>query len=365
MTALETPEYRKLALDSSNEMMDHDGDRGLGRYAKAARHIREAGFGRLRMGQIMFDAGEFVHAAEDWLSAAACFYLVPDLERMREAFGRVQALDRAGHIPAERRDIRAAIVEREGQFHELGQKLKRFLQHEERMVDARRPAQEALDSLLPQLRELPGLPKLHELIAHQAARLGQLPLASEHLDWAEKFDPGNPEYGYLRVDVLIGSGEVEHGVQLGRALLEAHPEMHHLRTLLAQTIAFPVGDQRVDWDEAIRILRPLLEDNSAETSDRLMGLALAVAVQHEFGDEAQYRRLLGAFNQAADAIEWPPGREFATRLRAEFPQVFPRPGSNGAAPRSVERRHTPPESHYAEMGRFFRERNPHVAGTAA
>src|SRR5436853_2447565 len=112
MTGTMTEEYRKLGLDSSNDMMAHDSRRVLGRYPEAALHIREAGFGRFRMGQIMFDAGDFAQAAADWLSAAACFYLVPDLERMHDCIERVRQLNREGKIPPERRDLHVALKER-------------------------------------------------------------------------------------------------------------------------------------------------------------------------------------------------------------------------------------------------------------
>ena len=123
MTARQSPEYKKLALDSSNDMMDHDGDRSLGRYAKAARHILQAGLARDRMGQMMFDSGDFIQAAADWLSAAACFLLAADPRRMRDAFERAQTLVHEGKVPPERRDIHAALKEREEQLAALDQKL--------------------------------------------------------------------------------------------------------------------------------------------------------------------------------------------------------------------------------------------------
>ncbi len=128
MNAAANAEYRKLALDSSNDMMDHDGEHALGRYPKAARHILQAGETRVRMGQLMFDEGQFAQAAADWLSAAACFDLVPDLERMRDAFERVRKLEHEGKIPPERRDIHAAIKEREEEIKTLEQKLNQFHQ---------------------------------------------------------------------------------------------------------------------------------------------------------------------------------------------------------------------------------------------
>jgi hypothetical protein len=99
MTATESPEYRKLALDSSNDIIRHDTRRSDRKYVEAAWHALRAGDARRRMGQMMFDAGELVLAAEDWPSAAACFYLVPNLGQMRETFDRVKKLDQEGKIP--------------------------------------------------------------------------------------------------------------------------------------------------------------------------------------------------------------------------------------------------------------------------
>ena len=126
MPATMTDEYRQLGYDTSNDMIRYDSRRGIGEYAQAALHIRNAGFGRLRMGQMMHDAGEFVLAAENWLSAAACFLLATDPKEMQETLARAQQLDQEGKIPPERRDIHAAMKEREAELKELEQKLKRF-----------------------------------------------------------------------------------------------------------------------------------------------------------------------------------------------------------------------------------------------
>lgn len=123
MSIIKRPEYRQLALDSSNDMIEHDASRGLGRYAQAAMFIRQAGIGRARMGKMMYHAGQFTRAAEDYLSAGACFYLVPDLLELRASIEIVRQIDQAGHIPPERGDIRAAIQEREEQLRTLEAKL--------------------------------------------------------------------------------------------------------------------------------------------------------------------------------------------------------------------------------------------------
>jgi len=187
-------EYRRLELDSSNGIIEHDTDRGMRRYPEAALHARDAGLARLRMGEMMCAEGDFSQSAADWLSAAACFYLATDLTRMQEAFARVRKLDQEGKIPPERRDIHAAIKEREQQIKTLEQKLSQFRPAYDVFVgSAHTTSQEALDWLLRQVREFPGFTYLFATIASQAGRLGQRPLASEYLEWAERFDPGNPD----------------------------------------------------------------------------------------------------------------------------------------------------------------------------
>jgi|GEM_PF-6036274 len=203
MNATTSPEYRKLALDSSNEMMDHDAERALGRYPLAAWHMLQTGKLRVQMGQMMFDEGRFVQAAADWLSAAACFDLVPDLERMREAFERVRKLKQEGKIPPERRGIHAAFKEREEQIEMLERKLAQFQEEYDRVSD-----QNALDWLLAQVRELPGFPPLHLAITQVATRLGQQSRASEHLAWAEKFTPLSRQIEVARVPPLTTATEL-------------------------------------------------------------------------------------------------------------------------------------------------------------
>ena len=93
MTTTMNTEYWKLALDSSNDMIEHDADRTLGRYPKAAWRILQAGLAREPHGQMMFETANFSQAAADWLSAAACFFLATDPKEMQESLARVQKLD--------------------------------------------------------------------------------------------------------------------------------------------------------------------------------------------------------------------------------------------------------------------------------
>lgn len=357
MTMLASPEYKSLVTASSNDMIRHDTYRGMGEYEQAALHIREAGLGRVRMGQLTYSAGDYPRAAADWLSAAACFYLVPDPERMRQCVERVQQLDREGKIPADRRDIHAALKEREGELGRVQCKVDQFLKGADRFVDSKPTEQAHLEYLLPQVRDLPGLPQLHAAIALQATHMGERGLASEHLAWAEQFDPGNPDYGYHRVVALIDSGEAELGVRMGRELLTMHPGMDQLRTLLAQNIAFREGASRSAWEEAADLLKPLTEDDSADPDVRVLGLALAATLRHGLGHAAEYRRLLGSFNQSAEALQSRAARDFVTGLRETFPHIFPQPGTSGAVPSTLERHFPLNERESAHLRRNF---TPHT-----
>ncbi|MBX9580259.1 MAG: hypothetical protein K2X87_08115 [Gemmataceae bacterium] len=196
MSIFYDPEYKRLALDSSNEMMDYDGDRGLGRYEPAARHVRAAGAGRERMARLAFDAGEYRWAASGWLSAAACFDRLPDLGRMRACLGRAQELERRGKIPPEYPRLFGALRERERELIDLERRLAAF-DAEYARLDGSGDDRATLDWLLEQVRELPGLPALHHRIARHAERLGDHDLARRHLDWADVFEadpPGDPPH---------------------------------------------------------------------------------------------------------------------------------------------------------------------------
>jgi hypothetical protein len=366
VSVTQTPEYKRLALDSSNDMIRYDSRWVLGEYEEAALHIRQAGFARHQMGQLAFDAGQLVRAASDWLSSAACFYLVPDLDRMREAFGRVREIDRAGHIPAERRDIRAAIVEREEQIRTLEGKLARFWHDHRQIVGPMRTvSQQALDFLLRQVRELPGFPHLHAEISYHALNLGQRELAERSLEWASKFDPGSPHLAALRASQAFAHGDSVRAVQLAREGLIAHPEMGYLRVLLAQALAFRAGPhaanwKAADWEAAIEVLRPLLEEGSTDPLEVLTAISLAATLHHGLGHESEYRRLLGAFDSLAVSIQNPAAQVMAARLRRDLPQVFPQPGSNGARP-SGEGRQPLAEPDYSTVRRLFAPPSPLVA----
>ncbi|HKI33744.1 MAG TPA: hypothetical protein VKA46_17965, partial [Gemmataceae bacterium] len=73
MTGTQAAEYRELELQSSNLLLEADSRLVLSRYEEAAFHALQAGRSRARMGELNYKADEWAGAAEDWLSAAACF----------------------------------------------------------------------------------------------------------------------------------------------------------------------------------------------------------------------------------------------------------------------------------------------------
>jgi hypothetical protein len=315
MNATMSPEYRQLELDSSNDIIRHDARRSDRKYEEAAIHARQAGTARARMGQMMFDEGQFVYAAEDWLSAAACFYLATHIGLLAASIERVRKLDHSGHIPAERRDLHAAQKEREEQQKALNRKLTELYEGYKRRVEASPPAnQDALDFLLTQLRELPGYADLHFAIYRQAKMLSQEPLAAEHLRWAATFDPDNPEfvgrYGYH----LIASGYPAQGVELGHRFVHFHPTEPTVRVMLAQALASSTGGHTPDRQAAIKTLEPVLRDTT-NVRARLGALYLSAAIRAQQGHEDEFRRLLSDFDHLSEEVASLDTQNVITKLR--------------------------------------------------
>jgi hypothetical protein len=113
MSAARDNDYRQLELDSSNLVMEWDGRSVLGRHKEAAHAVWRAGHLRRRMGELSVEAGDFARAAEDWLSAVACFLHVDAEELARETLKFVQGLKARGLIPEKRTDLLAALRERQ------------------------------------------------------------------------------------------------------------------------------------------------------------------------------------------------------------------------------------------------------------
>jgi hypothetical protein len=190
MTGTNAHEYQNLECDSSNRLLERDAQQVLGRYEEAADHTLQAGRGRVRMGQLCFEAAAYPEAVEDWLSAAECFLQATAAKQAADVLELLHRVEAAGTIPPERPDLRAVLQQRAQGLRDLHQKIQEF----RRRCDLHRPPLDVADAqtlrwLLQHVRDLPGLPWLHEAISRLAAGLGQPDLAAAHRAWAATFDP--------------------------------------------------------------------------------------------------------------------------------------------------------------------------------
>ena len=170
MIAVKHEDYRRLELDSSNLLMQWDGKWGLGWYEEAASAVLKAGEMRRRMAQMCFEAGDFEQAAADSLSSAACFFAATAADRAKEQLGIAQQLEADSRIPPKRKDILAALREREAEVDGLAQKLREFDSWLTRMEQPPPSGQSRLQVLLGKVREFPGLERLHRLIRDEALK---------------------------------------------------------------------------------------------------------------------------------------------------------------------------------------------------
>jgi hypothetical protein len=144
------------------------------------------------MGEMCAGRGEFSWAAEDWLCSADAFLQASDGKRAGQALRKAQELERQGSLPPDRPDLRVALPEREEGLSGLEERIQAFrLAVETHGFSLAVPSEAALDFLLKQRRDLPGLADLHAMIARQADGLGKHKLACDHLRWAATFDSLN------------------------------------------------------------------------------------------------------------------------------------------------------------------------------
>jgi hypothetical protein len=327
MTAIGPSEYRKLELDSSNDIIRHDARRSDRKYAEAAWHALQAGHGRRLMGILMRDAGQFTRAAEDWLSASACFYLATAPHLLRSGLEKVRELDRAGHIPRERRDMHAAMQERDTQLNSLELRLTAFIEEYARLFGSALAARQAkLEFLRKHVRELPGFARLHFAIYQQASALGAASLAAEHLRWAAQFAPDEPEYVGRYGYQLITAGQPERAADIARWFLTKHPQEPSIRVMLAQALASPAAGARADLNTALEILREVLNDENVDVKVRLAAITLSGVIRRGLGEEAEAAPLLVLFDRLSPAL----GATDQTRIAA-LRQMFtkPVPDTNG------------------------------------
>jgi hypothetical protein len=328
----DNPEYRKLRLDSSNDLIRHDARRGDGEYEQAALHARQAGLARQQMAAMAFAAGEYVRAASDWLSAAACFHLATDPERMRDALASAQQLEREGRIPAENRHVFAALREREEDARELGEKIRQFRADLDRKGGLMASGDTArLDWLLGRVRELPGYPWLHVAISFQARRSGQDQLADQHLTWAVRFEPENPAFIAEAGRRLIAEGYPDAAIVAGRRFMAGHPDRcAPVRFMLAEAHVVAAGGQGPDLETAVELLRPIAEDSDTRPADRLAALGLIAMLRQAVGPPDEFNRVLDAFDRLAVTVREPGVQGMVAQLHANLQ----RPTPNGsAAPR--------------------------------
>jgi hypothetical protein len=334
MTTTINTEYRTLERESSNDLIRHDARRGDGKYAEAAWHALQAGHGRRRMGILKRDAGEFTYAAEDWLSASACFYLATNPNLLRAGIEKVRELDQAGHIPPERPDLHEAFQEREKQLETLERRLTEFVEeYTRRFGSATAASQERCEFLQKHVREFPGFARLHYALYQQARELGNAPFAAEHLHWAAEFAPEEPEYVGRHGYQLITSGQPGRAAEIARWFLKKQPNEPSIRVMLAQALASQTGGQKPDRNAAIQILQEILTDENANVNVRLAAVTLSGALRRDMGEEAEAKGLLALFDQLAMTIHTPASGS----LIAAFREIFTRPVVNGNGSNSEER----------------------------
>jgi hypothetical protein len=102
-------EYDRLALDTSNMMMHHDGSRVRG--VSSLEYMNMAGYGRLLMANMAEHAGRYDVAIGDSMSAYECFKLAENWDRFKAAYLTIVALVGAYRIPEERGDLKRRFDE--------------------------------------------------------------------------------------------------------------------------------------------------------------------------------------------------------------------------------------------------------------
>lgn len=325
-------EYRDLATESSNLMIEADSKWVLGNYPLAAYYFLQAGRKRSQMGQISFDDAQFANAAADWLSATACFLQGTSIEHAQTTMKLVYELERDEKIPEDRLDIHVAIREREQELTNLEEKIDDFFaEFGERDETLDSVNQETLDFLLSQVRELPGLAILHYAIYNQAAGLNRTELAASHAEWAAKFDPENANYtanfGYQCLDM----GDADRAEAVGRDFLKIDSsEATPVRIMLASALGSGHRSDGPERLEAIELLMPIVNSQDAPIPLRLSAMALCSLFHAELGDSTKATGLLNDIESLAKDIGDKATLENLDKFRQMLPKVL-RQSENGMA----------------------------------
>jgi tetratricopeptide (TPR) repeat protein len=327
MTDTLAREYQDLERASSNELLESDSRRVLGRYAEAAYHALQAGRSRARMGLLRYQAREYAEAVEDWLSAADCFLQATSRAQATDVLEALHRAEMDGQVPAERPDLHAALRERDQGLVELNQRVLELWRdfrrngHEVDVADER-----TLRFLLQSVRELPGLPLLHFTIFRQASDLGQQHLAAEHLGWAATFDPDNANLVALLGYLHLTRGSPNLALTLGTDFLTHHPsDAGAVRIMLANVLASGLAGQPLDQAQALEVLRPLVDGSAEDVRERIAALALSASFQYELGHDGEFARLVQELDRLESAIPTP---ELRSTI-AEFRGILLQPGTNG------------------------------------
>ncbi|OYV88214.1 MAG: hypothetical protein B7Z73_08965 [Planctomycetia bacterium 21-64-5] len=289
-----TQRYRELERESSGMLLDHDSRRVLGRYEEAAFHALQAGRRRASMGKILFDAGDHVGAAEDWLSATACFMLATAEDQIRTLLDIVRRMEDDGDFES-RPEMSDILQQRDQELRALVGKrialLRELALPEYQLDDSNK---RALDFLLEQRRELPGYALLHYAISRQAMELGETEPADRHLVWAATFAPENANLiallGYLR----LRHRRRDRAIELAKEFLEDYPSAAGpVRIMLANALSGG-HDEPLDRERAIEVLRPLIDENWPDRKERIAALAISAALCYETGRKDELARHVGA-----------------------------------------------------------------------
>lgn len=298
--------YDKLLTESSNLLIESDSRQAAGQYEEAAVVARQAGELRVRMGHLRNDIKDFEAAAEDWLSAAACFVRGGSETQAESAVDLVKHLKDRSRIPADRIDLLSELDQRELEIQQLKSKRTDFLhqfgsRHQLDTADT-----DTLKFLLDWRFSLPGYSLLHYAVFRQAQLLDKLELAGEHLTYAWMLDNTNEHYVALLGYMFAKLGRFDRAKDLGERFLDAsEQETGAVRIMLANIFGTEAEGWKADLEAAIEVLSPVAVQSSYSISNRLAAIALSAGFCRELGrpdDASKFLDLLMASGADQAAI---------------------------------------------------------------
>jgi tetratricopeptide (TPR) repeat protein len=284
-------EYDDLTLKSSNLMLQGDSRKALGRYEETAQCYRQAGELRRSMGEAKYQCEDFELAAEDWLSAAACFVEATDAESARDLVLKVRELKAAHQLPAERQDLLTALQVREQEIAQLAKNILQFLNTFDVRGNSKvQTTEDPLAMLLVYRQTLPGFWRLHWAIFHQASVKSNGDLAFYHVLWASLFDPANVNIAAVAGMMQIKLGHPEIALEFGKEFLDADSaNAAPVRIMMALAYLQLQPPKILD---AMDILRPMINDTDVDPRPRALAICLSAAIFQDSGSREEYRHLL-------------------------------------------------------------------------